>query len=90
DRGSITVSTLQGQLGASIASIGPEPTVVEYGGLGKRMALYRLPAAGAGPREYAFSLPLDSLRPGDNPIYVRVVQEDGHMAWSSPVYLVRE
>ncbi|MDP2871446.1 MAG: DUF3604 domain-containing protein, partial [Bacillota bacterium] len=47
DRGSITVSTLQGQLGASIASIGPEPTVVEYGGLGKRMALYRLPAAGA-------------------------------------------
>jgi hypothetical protein len=24
------------------------------------------------------------------PIYVRVTQEDGHQAWSSPVYLIRE
>ena len=28
------------------------------------------------------------LQRGDNPLYVKVVQEDGHVAWSSPVYLV--
>lgn len=90
DQGSIEVSTIQGELDASIGSIGSEPIVVEYGGLGKRMALYRIPAAGATGREYAFGLPLENLRPGDNPVYVRVIQEDGHMAWSSPVYLLRK
>ena len=31
-------------------------------------------------------VPLRSDR--DKPIYVRVVQEDGHIAWSSPIYAV--
>lgn len=30
-----------------------------------------------------------ALRPGsDNPIYVAVTLEDGHRAWSSPIYLI--
>jgi hypothetical protein len=24
---------------------------------------------------------------GDNPLYVCVTQEDGHLAWSSPLYV---
>jgi len=24
----------------------------------------------------------------EDPIFVKVVQEDGHMAWSSPIYVV--
>jgi hypothetical protein len=34
-------------------------------------------------------LDLETLHKRDNPIYIRVTQEDGHMAWTSPVYLVR-
>jgi len=30
---------------------------------------------------------LENLKPGDNPIYMHVIQEDGHMAWTSPVYV---
>jgi hypothetical protein len=31
------------------------------------------------------------LRTGvDNPLYVRLTQEDGHQAWSSPIYVVSE
>ena len=31
-----------------------------------------------------------ALRPeGDNPLYVRITQEDGHLAWSSPIYVYR-
>jgi hypothetical protein len=26
---------------------------------------------------------------GDNPLYVRITQEDGHLVWSSPIYLYR-
>jgi hypothetical protein len=26
---------------------------------------------------------------GDVPVFVRVTQEDGHQAWSSPIYLIK-
>jgi hypothetical protein len=25
----------------------------------------------------------------DVPVYIRVTQEDGHQAWSSPIYLIK-
>ena len=52
--------------------------------------MYCLPAVG-GPCSLSFRYQPDwaDLHSGDNPILIRVVQEDGHMAWSSPVYLVR-
>ena len=31
-----------------------------------------------------------SLSPPSHSYYVRVTQEDGHMAWSSPIYLTRD
>jgi hypothetical protein len=56
--------------------------------MAKALSIQRLPAEPT--RQIAFALPLPDLRPGDNPIYVKLVQEDGHMAWSSPIYVVRE
>jgi hypothetical protein len=41
---------------------------------------------GEGRRELSETLSLPSLRPGEY-VYVRVVQEDGGAAWSSPVYV---
>ena len=37
---------------------------------------------------FSFEIPLHKLREGDNPIYIRVDQVDGHVAWSSPIYVV--
>jgi hypothetical protein len=42
--------------------------------------------AGGGRTELEISGALDDLRPGGW-VYIRVVQEDGHAAWSSPVFL---
>jgi hypothetical protein len=84
--GTLHVKTLQGDVECAVASLGHEPRTWTYGGLRKQIAVSRLPAEPT--REARFSLPLTGLRPGDNPIYVKLVQEDGHMAWSSPVYLV--
>ena len=85
--GCLTAETGQGSLTVELAALGAEPAAVDCGGLGKRLALYRLAPAGSGVREFGFSLPLTDLHSGDNPVFVRVVQEDGHLAWSSPVYL---
>jgi hypothetical protein len=41
---------------------------------------------GSGRRELSETLPLPPLRAGEY-VYVRVVQEDGGAAWSSPVYV---
>ena len=86
DGGSIEIETAQGNASWDISSIGLEPMISEYGGLGKKLEVYRLAEQGE-TTEFSFTLPLDALHDGDNPIYVRLVQEDGHMAWSSPIYV---
>jgi hypothetical protein len=44
---------------------------------------------GSGRRELSETLALPPLRPGEY-VYVRVVQENGGAAWSSPVYVISE
>ena len=39
------------------------------------------------PGSMRFAQPV-RLRAGDNPLYVRLTQEDGHQAWSSPIYAI--
>jgi hypothetical protein len=87
DVGALHVQTRQGALRCAIADLSDEPLAVELGGVGKRIEVARLPNNG-GPRAATLALPLIALQAGDNPLYVRVDQEDGHMAWSSPIYLV--
>jgi hypothetical protein len=86
--GWLDMKTLQRRIECTISSIGLEPQLWECGGLRKKIEIYRLPE-GQRSCEFSFSLPLTDLQPGDNPIYIRMTQEDGHMAWTSPIYLER-
>jgi hypothetical protein len=86
--GLLEIDTLQRQLKCEIASLVLEPKVWGIGGLQKEIKVGRLPDRQLSC-EFSFTLPLTELREGDNPIYIRLTQEDGHMAWTSPVYLVR-
>ncbi|MEZ5773902.1 MAG: DUF3604 domain-containing protein [Hyphomicrobiaceae bacterium] len=71
-----------------LAGLGPEPIVFQAGGLGRQIAVQRLPD----------TMTVSALRltrkiavraSGDTRLYVRVRQEDGHVMWSSPIYLFR-
>jgi hypothetical protein len=86
--GDLEIRTEQRTVACSVGSVGMRPKTWDCGGLDKRLSVYRLPDP-PGPSTVSFALPLNRLRPGDNPIWVRVDQEDGHVAWSSPVYLVK-
>jgi hypothetical protein len=88
DPGKLSINTTQLNTSCQISSIGLQPRVWDCGGLRKDMRVYRLPDQGRSI-EYSCQLPLTDLNKGDNPIYIRVTQEDGHLAWSSPVYLVK-
>ena len=59
----------------------------KLGGLGKQIEIYRLAKIEEERREISFTQTLLGLLPGPNPIFVKVVQQDGHMAWSSPIFV---
>lgn len=58
----------------------------EAGGLDQHVEAYLAPRQ-AAPGAAAFSFTDAQIQPGRNAYYVRVMQEDGEMAWSSPIYV---
>jgi len=87
EKGDLEIQTNQGNIMSPISSLGRHPTRQAFDGLDKGILVQRLPAE-PGPMDVDVEVAVDGLHDGDNPIYVRILQEDGHMAWSSPVYLV--
>jgi hypothetical protein len=86
--GSLTVETPLVQFTLPIADIGMQERVYEAGGLARQVWVSRLPDT--NPHRCLRLERVVSLRPeGDNAIYVCVTQEDGHQAWSSPMYIFR-
>jgi hypothetical protein len=71
----------------AIAELGFEDRIVDLGGLGRRLRAFRLPDSNDAWRlahTHAFAITAGV----DNPLYVRLTQEDGHQAWSSPIYVI--
>ena len=70
-----------------LAELALQELVIRAGGLGRELAFSQLPdELSECSLDATIRVPLRSDR--DDPIYVRVVQEDGHIAWSSPIYAV--
>jgi len=74
---------------AAIADIGVEEAVFAAGGLDRAVTLQRLPET-MTERRMRHSVEAKIRLEGDTRLYVRVQQEDGHRAWSSPIYLFRK
>ena len=87
--GEMHVETSQRRFDVTVSKLGVTGRQYKAGGLVKRISAYRLPASD-GPKELQATVRVNpkQLRAGDNPLYICVVQEDGHMAWSSPIYVV--
>ena len=71
-----------------IADIGLEDMVFDAGGIGRRIRVFRLPDDNAEDR-LRVERRLSLRGVGDNAFYVRLTQEDGHLVWSSPIYVFR-
>ena len=86
--GKIVVSTKHVSADLDIADIGLEDTVYDGGGLDRMIRFYRLPDdLDQTHVSHSFKVPVAAT--GDTRLFVRVTQEDGHRAWSSPIYLFR-
>jgi len=71
-----------------IADIGRDDLVFENGGIHRRIRVFRLPDENVH-RRMRLERRITLAEGRDNPLYVCLTQEDGHLAWSSPVYLFR-
>ncbi len=85
----LDVTTNRGAIRKPLETIGLEDTVLEAGGLERRLRVFRLPEENPH-REVEHQLRI-SLKPeGDNPLWICVTTEDGFQAWSSPVFVYRK
>ena len=62
------------------------PVVIEAGGLGQQVTASWAPR-GPRPTTAHFSYRDAFAQPGTNAYWLRVIQRDGAMAWSSPIYM---
>ena len=70
-----------------LAALADDTIAFDGGGLGRRLAVYRLPETDWS-RRVAFEHDVNFTGGADLPVYLRVTQADGHQAWSSPIYLI--
>jgi hypothetical protein len=85
--GVLRIETEQGAVELPVAEIGLAPKIVEFGGLGRELRIYRLPDENSH-RRFTIERAVPLLPGRDNPLYVSVISEDGHQAWSSPIYVI--
>lgn len=73
---------------SNIADLGVEARVFPGGGLEREVTLARLPETMTETR-VRLTRRIAVPKGRDTRLFVRVTQEDGHRAWSSPIYLFR-
>ncbi|MCC0044739.1 MAG: DUF3604 domain-containing protein [Brucellaceae bacterium] len=85
--GNVVIDTNRGSLSIPVGSLASDGTAMEAGGLERSLTVQRLPVTNPH-KDFAFerTVALDKTA-GDNAIWIRVTTEDGHRAWTSPVYL---
>ncbi len=86
--GTLAIDTRLVKAGLPLEEIGYEDEVFDAGALGRKMRIFRLPDENP---HYRMSLrrKIALEDEGDNPIYIRITQEDGFQIWTSPTYLYR-
>lgn len=88
--GNLAIETNIVSAECDLAKLTDNEILVEAGGLGRQLRIYRLPE-----NNKAMSLRVTHDVTGtdkairDVPVYIRATQEDGHQAWSSPIYLIK-
>ena len=88
DTGRLLIKTPVCEIDVLVSEIGYDDIAIDAGALGRRLSVVRLPDKNSYT-DFSFERRLSFRPKGDNPIFVRVTDEDGNQAWSSPIYVYR-
>ena len=87
--GRLAIKTPLIECDVALADIGLDDRVYDKSGeLPRFLKVFRLPTVNER-RTIRFRRAIALREKGDNPIYVRLTQEDGTRAWTSPIYVYR-
>ena len=86
EAGTLRIDTPLVKCEIAIADIGREDMVFDAGGIQRRIRVFRMPDENPHTR-LNLTRRIACKSSGDNALYVRVIQEDGHLIWSSPIYI---
>ena len=88
--GTLQIETPLVQCGVPLEEIGLEDEMFDKSGILPRfLKIFRLPEENPH-RKMSFSRNIDLKDDRDNAIFIRLTQEDGTRAWTSPVYVCRK
>lgn len=88
--GSLTIASNIASQTVDLSKIGFEDHVIDAGKLDRKMRLFRLPERmEATDFSGRVTVPVDTIQ-GDVPVWLRITTEDGHRAWTSPIYFIPE
>ncbi len=85
-QGTLKIDTTLIKEEISVQDIGRDEIIFENGGIERRIRIFRLPNTNPH-RTIKLKRKIKLRKHGDNALYVRVTFEDGHYAWSSPIYI---
>jgi hypothetical protein len=88
DSGTLAIDTALVKAEIPVASIGLDDLVfATEGGISRRIRVFRLPDENTS-RHVKLERRIKPTRGRDDALYVCVTQEDGHLIWSSPIYVI--
>jgi hypothetical protein len=88
DTGSLKIETDLIRTEIRVADIGLQDLIFEAGGIGRRIRVFRLPNEN-DRRSLTLERRITLTGERDNALYLCLTQEDGHLVWSSPIYIFR-
>jgi hypothetical protein len=87
--GTLKIETPLIKAGIPIEEIGYEDELFDCSAvLPRYLKVFRLPTNNT-QKKICFSRGVNLKSSGDNPIFIRMTQEDGTLTWTSPVYVYR-
>lgn len=86
--GTLTFDSAAGCTQIDLTNLGTDAAIFTYGGLDMQLVIQRYPAVLAG-LELTIDIEDSVPTTGRSAYFVKALQADGHMAWSSPIYVSR-
>ena len=86
--GVLTVLVNGAEIAVDLRTLGTDDLIHDFGGLQKAIRLFRLPDTPLA-NTYNDSLSVPLTHGEERCLFLRVTFEDGHVAWTSPIYLLR-
>ena len=89
ESGTLKIDTALVKTEIKVRDIGRNDLIIDAGGIRRRIRVFRLPDTNS-VKTVEIERRIKLNQETDNALYICLTQEDGHLVWSSPIYIFRD